>query len=147
VRGLRALGVAAEMVPVPESQGPTPAFCFARTGRYEIEAGGRKLVGSAQRRQGTSFLQHGSVMIGVDEERLRAVFPTTGDPLATMTTIEAALGRRPGFDAVAEALAAAFEAEHGIRLAPGGLGTGEAAAVEALVRERYATPTWLAGAA
>ncbi len=147
VRGLRALGVPAEMVPVPDTAGPTPAFCFARTGRYEIEVGGRKLVGSAQRRQGTAFLQHGSVLLGVDEPRLRAVFPTTADFLATMTTIEAALGRRPSFDAVAEALAAAFETEHGISLKPGGLDGDEVARVEALVRDRYGTEAWLAGAA
>jgi lipoate-protein ligase A len=147
VRGLRALGAPAEMVPVPEAAGPTPAFCFARTGRYEIEVDGRKLVGSAQRRQGACFLQHGAVLLGVDEPRLRALFPTTRDPLATMTTLEAVLGRRPGFDEVASALASAFEAEHGLALAPGGLTAEEVARVDALVRDRYATDAWLAGAA
>jgi lipoate-protein ligase A len=135
------------MVPVPESPGPTPAFCFARTGRYEIEVGGRKLVGSAQRRQGPAFLQHGAVLLGVDEPRLRRLFPTTRDPLATMTTLEAVLGRRLAFDDVAEALAAAFEAEHGIALRPGGLDPAETDRVEVLVRDRYATDAWLAGAA
>ena len=33
-RGLRALGVWAEIVAAPRAKGPTPAFCFARTGRY-----------------------------------------------------------------------------------------------------------------
>src|SRR5882762_5560893 len=47
----------AELVPERPPAGPVPAFCFARTGVFEIEAGGRKLVGSAQRRQGDSFLQ------------------------------------------------------------------------------------------
>jgi lipoate-protein ligase A len=146
VRGLRALGAPAEIVPVADGSGPTPAFCFARTGRYEIEVDGRKLVGSAQRRQGACFLQHGSVLLGVDEPRLRAVFPTTSDPLATMTTLEAALGHRPTFDDVAGALAAAFEAQHGLRLAPAGLSDEETARVDALVRDRYASEGWLASA-
>jgi lipoate-protein ligase A len=147
VRALRALGAAAEMVPVPDTGGPTPAFCFARTGRFEIEVGGRKLVGSAQRRQGTAFLQHGSILLDVDAPRLRALFPGPADPLAPLTTLAAALGRRPGFDEVAAALRRAFEDEHGLSLVPDGLSVEETAAVEALVRDKYATPAYLAGIA
>ena len=79
VRGINALGANAEMVPTGRGLGPDPAFCFARTGAFEIEVGGRKLVGSAQRRLGTSFLQHGAVLLGADAARLRALFPTTRD--------------------------------------------------------------------
>ncbi len=147
LRGLRALGAPAEIVAVPDSEGPAPAFCFARTGRYEIEIGGKKVVGSAQRWRRRCFLQHGSVLLGVDEPRLRAVFPTTRDPLATMTTLEAALGQRPKFDDVAAALTTAFEEEHGLTLRPGGLTPEETARVEALVKDKYAAEAWLAGAA
>jgi lipoate-protein ligase A len=137
VRGLNALGAGAELQPVARGDGPTPAFCFARTGAYEIEVDGRKLVGSAQRRKGTSFLQHGAVLLGVDLPRLRTLFPTTRDPLASLTTLEAATGRRPSFDEVAAALREAFEVEHELTLAPGGLTDEETARVERLVRERY----------
>jgi lipoate-protein ligase A len=138
LRGLKALGAPAELVPERPPAGPVPAFCFARTGVFEIEAGGRKLVGSAQRRQGDSFLQHGAVLLGVDEPRLRTLFPTTRDPLAALTTLEAALGRRPSFDDVADALREGFEAEHGLDLKPGGLDGDETARVDTLVTGRYA---------
>ena len=118
VRGLNALGAAAAMIPTGRGLARDPAFCFARTGAYEIEVGGKKLVGSAQRRQGTSFLQHGAVLLGVDAPRLRALFPTTRDPLASNPS--AATGRRPSFEAVAMALRDAFEAEHGSRSCPAG---------------------------
>jgi lipoate-protein ligase A len=147
LRGLNALGARAQMVDVASGGGLSPAFCFARTGSFEIEVAGRKLVGSAQRRQGTSFLQHGAVLLGVDAPRLRALFPTTRDPLAPLTTLEAALGRRPRFDEVAAALRDAFEREHGLALAPGGLSREEAARVETLVADKYATPAWLASIA
>lgn len=147
LRGLQALGAPAELVPEGPPAGPVPAFCFARTGVFEIEVDGRKLVGSAQRRQGESFLQHGAVLIGADEARLRALFPTTRDPLATLTTLEIVLGHRPAFEAVAGALGAAFEAEHGIDLRPGGLSEAETAHVTTLVTERYASPAWLAASA
>ena len=145
--GLRALGAPVEMVGVARGDEPTPAFCFARTGSCEIELDGRKLVGSAQRRYGSTFLQHGSVLLGVDAERLARLFPTTPDPLATMTTLEAALGHRPKFDDVATALATAFETEHAIDLRPEGLAADEIAVVERLVRDKYTTDAWLAGPA
>jgi lipoate-protein ligase A len=144
LRGLRALGAPAALVPERPPDGPVPAFCFARTGVFEIEVGGRKLVGSAQRRQGDAFLQHGAVLLGVDAPRLRAVFPTTRDPLATLTTLETAIGRRPSFDEVAAALTDAFEHEHGLDLRPGGLSSEETERVAALVSDRYASPAWLA---
>ena len=110
-RGLRRLGAPADMVPVqPSDPAAMPAFCFARTGSYELEVGGRKLVGSAQRRQGTAFLQHGAVMLAADPERLRRAFPGGGDPLAGMTTLEAVLGRCPSFDETVLALGGGFRA-------------------------------------
>jgi lipoate-protein ligase A len=145
--GLEALGAPVQVVGVPRVKGQAPAFCFARTGRYEIEAAGRKLVGSAQRRRGRCFLQHGSVLLGADEPRLRALFPTTADPMAPLTTLEAALGRRPTFDEVADALGAAFEREHGLVLKPGGLSVAEHALVDRLVADKYASEAWLEGAA
>src|SRR3989442_1037816 len=143
--GLRALGAPVEMVGVAQGDEPTPAFCFARTGSCEIEVGGRKLVGSAQRRYGSTFLQHGSVLLAVDSQRLGALFPTTDDPLATLTTLEAALGHRPKFDDVAAALAAGVEREHRLELRPHGLSADEAATVERLLRRKDATDAWPAG--
>jgi lipoyl(octanoyl) transferase len=145
-KGLERLGAAAELVPLArgrrDGSGP-PGFCFRRAGAYEIAVGGRKLVGSAQRRQGTSFLQHGAVLLGVDAPRLRALFPTTRDPLASLTTLEAATGRLPAFEEVAASLRDAFEAEHGLTLEPGGLTEAETAVVERLVRERYGSDAFL----
>lgn len=141
--GLRRLGVAAEMVPVKRSDPlAPPAFCFARTGSYEIEVGGKKLVGSAQRRQAGAFLQHGSVLLGADVAPLRLLFPGEGDPLAGMTTLEAELRRRPTFDETIEALAAGFRETHGLDLVAGGLTRDEEQLTERLVRAKYGTESW-----
>jgi len=147
LRGLNALGAPAEMIPTGRGLARDPAFCFARTGAYEIEIAGKKIVGSAQRRQGTSFLQHGAVLLGVDESRLRALFPTTPAPLSSMTTLEAAIGRRPSFDDVASALRDAFETEHRLTLVPGGLTSEEMAHVERLVRDRYGRDAFVSASA
>jgi lipoate-protein ligase A len=144
-RGLQALGARVEIVERRREYGPVPAFCFARTGTYELELDGRKIVGSAQRRHGKSFLQHGSILLGIDAARVAAIFPATADPAASVATLEQALGRVPDWDECVSALAAAFEAEHGVDLRPGGLTADEAAQVDTLARDKYATEAWLAG--
>jgi lipoate-protein ligase A len=141
--GLTALEAPVAMVPVQPSDPRTmPAFCFARTGSYELEVDGRKLVGSAQRRQGAGFLQHGAVMLGADPARLARVFPGGTDPLAGMTTLEAVLDRRPGFDETQASLAEGFRRVHGLALEPGGLTQAEAARMNALARDKYGSSEW-----
>ncbi len=44
--------------------------CFASTSRAELAFGERKVVGSAQRRTREAFLQHGSIPLTPDHERL-----------------------------------------------------------------------------
>ena len=141
--GLRRLHAPVEMVPVkPTDPDAMPAFCFARTGSYELEVAGLKVVGSAQRRQGAGFLQHGAVMLGAAPDRLRAVFPAERDALVGMTTLEAVLQRRPGFEETMTALVDGFRAAHGLELNPGGLETAEIELAESLVREKYGTDRW-----
>jgi lipoate-protein ligase A len=141
--GLAALGAPVEMVPVQPSDPATmPAFCFARTGSYELEVAGKKLVGSAQRRQGRAFLQHGAIMLGADPARLRQVFTGAADPLGGMTTLEAVLGRRPTFAEVAEKLAEGMASAHGIEIAPGGLSEREMAVAAGLVDGKYGAAEW-----
>ncbi len=142
--GLRALGAAAELVPVLKEREPSapPAFCFARTGSHEIEAHGKKLVGSAQRRQSDAFLQHGSVLLGAEVGRLRLLFPGEGDPLAGMTTLEAEIGRRPTFEEAVAALVAGFRETWGLALVPGDVLLEERQWMERLIREKYGTESW-----
>jgi lipoyl(octanoyl) transferase len=143
--GLARLGACrAEMAPVARAARPAaaPVFCFARTGAYEIAVAGRKLGGSAQRRQGRAFLQHGAVLLDQDPERLRAVFPGLDDAPAAMTTLAAELGRQVGFDEVAAALGDGLAGALGVRLAPGRLSASERAAAARLVAEKYGTDVW-----
>ena len=133
--GLRALGAPVAMVPVqPSDPRSMPAFCFARTGSYELEVNGLKVVGSAQRRQGTGFLQHGAVMLGADPARLRRVFPGERDPLAGMTTLGD--GRWAGARLSMPRWPRSprdFATAHGLTLGPGGLTPEEMALADTLV--------------
>ena len=93
--------------------------CFASTGRSELLVGGRKLVGSAQRRRAHAFLQHGSLLIGPaheglvdllrDARRDARVAAEMRDRLRRdTTTLRALLGRDPDFLELAEVLVAGF---------------------------------------
>jgi lipoate-protein ligase A len=145
--GLGRLGVAAELAPLVRGRrtgARSSAFCFRRAGAYEIAVGGRKLVGSAQRRQRGAFLQHGSVLLSADPDRIRAIFPHEPEPTTAMTTLADVLGRSPGFDAVVEVLAAGLAEALGAMLVPTGLSPEESGLVDVLVAEKYGAEGWTA---
>jgi lipoate-protein ligase A len=71
VASLTRLGVPATLAAgsargdlAPRSAAGAAAPCFASTARHEIVIGGRKLVGSAQRRTARALLQQGSLLLG-----------------------------------------------------------------------------------
>ncbi|MEO7985425.1 MAG: lipoate--protein ligase family protein [Gemmatimonadales bacterium] len=70
---LRSLGVPAELAPPHAAAGVDAGACFATPAGGEIMVAGRKVVGSAQLRQGDALLQHGSILLGDDQERVGAV--------------------------------------------------------------------------
>jgi lipoate-protein ligase A len=72
VEGLRMLGVDAQLKRSDDPSLSTPS-CFAAPTFNDIEAGGKKLVGSAQMRNKLGLLQHGSILIDVDMVALFAV--------------------------------------------------------------------------
>ena len=104
---LRHLDVPAELAQRPSGPvvGPAGGACFAAPVGGEIVAGGRKLVGSAQIREGGAFLQHGSILL---EDGQDLVTRVTRGPVATpaATSLSRLLGRRIRFEDVAEVIAA-----------------------------------------
>jgi lipoate-protein ligase A len=143
--GLDRLGAVTELVPLVRGRrdlAATPAFCFRRAGAYELAVSGRKLVGSAQRRQRGAFLQHGSVVLDADPVRIRAIFPREPEPMAGMTTLAAVLGSRPRFDAVVAALAGGLAEALEASLELAGLSAEEQALADTLVAEKYTTEAW-----
>ena len=53
-----------------ETASTNGAICFDVSSAYELEARGRKLVGSAQARRGGAILQHGSILLDIDWDAL-----------------------------------------------------------------------------
>ena len=100
--------------------------CFSSSARYEIEYGGRKLVGSAQRRIGSTVLQHGSVLIGAAHLKLAdylAVDDATRDDIRAdmvrhTVTLRDVTDRAVSFEEVRDALRAGFEKTWAVCFSP-----------------------------
>jgi len=104
---LRSLGVPASVAPASRPLDLGAGACFAASVGGEIVGGGRKLVGSAQVREGGAFLQHGSILLDGSQETVREVTRGTGAP-AGEVTLRALAGRALSFTEVAGAVVAAW---------------------------------------
>ncbi len=105
VDALRALGVSAT-VSAPTGPSPLPGIapCFETPVAGEIEAEGRKLVGSAQVRQGLALLQHGSILVDDDQWLASALLRDGTDAPPRAATLRDSLGRAPSLQEVGDAL-------------------------------------------
>jgi lipoate-protein ligase A len=76
LRLFRELGYAPEMQPYSgrERAGLASPICFQTPSACELLIGGKKLVGSAQRRRPDAFLQHGSIPAAPQQELLARLF-------------------------------------------------------------------------
>jgi len=142
VAGLRRLGVDATLQPRDGRRAPVPSLapCFAEPVEGEVVAGGRKLVGSAQRRLGAVLLQHGSLPIHDDQTSVAGLLAKADAPPDPPGTLADLLGREPAWEELAAALAAGWTQAVG-PLAASDLSASELDRVEVL-RARYAAPAW-----
>lgn len=118
------------------ADGPAPP-CFASSAKSELAHGNRKVVGSAQRRTRGAFVQHGSIPLTPDHERLPEVLPLDAAgkeayartlrghavSLGEIAPVPRGEARRAWEAGLAQALLASL----GVRGAPGALTPGEEA--------------------
>ncbi len=105
-RALVRLGVPVTLA-ARRGRAPAPGAgaCFASPVGGEIVAGHGKLVGSAQVRQGTAFLQHGSILLTDGQKVVTDV--SIRQTLGTgATSLSSALSRSVTFEEVADAIIA-----------------------------------------
>ncbi len=104
--GLSRLGVAA-MIAAPAERAPAPSArpCFELPSEGEVVAGGKKLVGSAQWRDESALLQHGSILVEDDQASLPSFSipdgAQTDETVPAPATLSALMGRTPNPDELA----------------------------------------------
>lgn len=145
--GLRRLGVDAageSAGPRDPARGTRSPGCFAAAARHEILVGGRKLVGSAQRRVQGAFLQQGSILLESHAARLGRLLRADPSPggEGAMVGIADLLRPCPTPRLVVAAVAAGCVAAWGVRFAVGAPSGEETAIARERERDRYRSPQW-----
>jgi lipoate-protein ligase A len=74
---------------------------------------GRKISGGAQRRNGKAVLQHGTVIVDRDEDRMARLFRTDPDTIRARVTSLSGEGVQVSREKLVEALVAGFRAALG----------------------------------
>jgi lipoate-protein ligase A len=130
--------------------GDPSAVCFETPSSYEIIAGGRKLVGSAQWRARGGVLQHGTLPLHGDLGRILNYLSVSGEEREAhlqrlrlrAQTLEEAAGHAIPFDTAAQALARGFAQALQLRLVPSGLSPYERRLTAEIRDKVYASAEW-----
>lgn len=134
VEGLGELGVISKFVPL-----------------NDIIVEGKKISGSAQTRRNRTILQHGTVLIDTDVEKMFSILKVPSEKIKDklikdvkerVTSLKNTLSREVSFQEVCDALAKGFEKSLDIELEKGELTESELALAEDIKRERYETHNW-----
>ena len=127
------------------------AVCFDAASAYELTAGGKKLVGSAQARRGGALLQHGSVLLDIDWDAWVSVFAYASEAgkrraytklPERMTSLRHEVGRTISPEEALAALAPAFERTLSISLEGATLDPAEEAVAFRLAADKYGAEEW-----
>lgn len=156
IRGLSYLGISAELLPLrrgnlPPSESASPV-CFAMSSSYEVAVRGRKIIGSAQRRAHGVIMQHGSIPLSWDLDKMRAVFRVSlhGSQSAkgereyhtSMTSLQEAGGRAYDYAEVVAALTRGIAETWEVELIPGQLTAAENQLSAHLRATKYRSEAW-----
>ncbi len=164
IRGLSYLGITAELVPLREKfkseslpkgekseihHSDFKSICFSVPSQYEVQVEGKKIVGSAQVRKREIVLQHGSLLIELDRDKLFSVFNFSSVQVRerfktrfNATSLEEILKRKVNFSELSEILPRGFEEEFGARLVKGKLTEQEEKISKDLLENKYSTYEW-----
>jgi lipoate-protein ligase A len=164
IRGLSYLGIKAELVPLRGKLENNllgrsdkarihhldfKSICFSVPSQYEVQVEGKKIVGSAQVRKGGVVLQHGSLLIKLEKDKLFSVFNFPSVQIREKlkskfkaTSLEEILKRKIDFSELSNILPRGFEEEFGVRLIESKLTEPEEKIFKDLLENKYLTYEW-----
>jgi lipoate-protein ligase A len=156
IRGLSYLGISAELLPLRRGNAlPSDSIssnCFAMPSSYEVAVRGRKMIGSAQRRAHGVIMQHGSIPLLWDMDKMHAVFGWAADGSraarseiashTSMTSLQEAGGRVYEYTEVVAALTRGLAETWEVELAHGQLTAAENRLSARLRDTKYRSETW-----
>ncbi|MEI6873983.1 MAG: autotransporter-associated beta strand repeat-containing protein, partial [Spirochaetota bacterium] len=117
----------------------------------DLVSGGKKISGNAQTRRKGCLLQHGTLLLDVDVEKMFALLLVPQEKMkgrliedvkARVTGLRGLLGRQPGYAEAFSCLASGFASAWDAELVPGQPSSKELARAEELARNKYGTEEW-----
>ncbi|WP_053364079.1 biotin/lipoate A/B protein ligase family protein [Bacillus sp. FJAT-27251] len=157
LKGFQRLGLDAYFA-VPKSddeksalKNPRSAVCFDAPSWYELVVEGRKVAGSAQTRQKGVILQHGAILLDLDEDKLFSLFKYPNERVkermqnafkTKAVAINEISPRRIGIDEAKQAFREGFEEALDIGLEPYTLSPEEMDYVKQLAKTKYESEEW-----
>jgi lipoate-protein ligase A len=134
MKGLRQLGIKSEYMPI-----------------NDIVSGGRKISGNAQTRKDGTVLQHGTVLMEVDVDKMFSLLKVPNEKIKDkliadvkqrVTSVRHLLGSEVSFTDVADAMKRGFEDEFHIELFEGKLRKEEVILAKKYEKECFSTREW-----
>jgi len=145
-RGLELLGLSPELEQRERKLNvSSPSPCFLVPTQKEILVGGKKVIGSAQKRGVNAFLQHGSIPIRLDYELLARATRNRNEDIEGYKKHFTSLGEfLPSLteDALEEAMAKGFKEFFGGTWEERPLSHSEIGRAVEIMEERYGTDLW-----
>jgi lipoate-protein ligase A len=117
----------------------------------DILVDGRKISGNAQTRKEKTVLQHGTVLMDVDVEKMFSLLKVPNEKIKDklisdvkerITSIQHVFGEQISFDEVAEALKVGFEEQFDVRLEKSALTMEEKKLTETFDQEFFSVASW-----
>ena len=121
------------------------------TGINDIVSNGKKISGNAQTRKQGVVLQHGTILLDVDVERMFSLLKVSDEKTRgkmidkvkeRVTSLKQELGKEADIEDVKSALLKGFEEEFDIGFEQEELTDHERNLAERLYREKYSTEEW-----
>ena len=157
LKGFHLLGLDAYFaIPRSEEQkstlkNPRSAVCFDAPSWYELVVEGRKVAGSAQTRQQGVILQHGSILLDLDEDKLFQLFNYSNERVKERmqksfkekaVAINSLTDNRITIDMAKDAFKKGFADGLGIQLEDYQLSLEELDYVNKIAKEKYESDDW-----
>jgi len=147
MKGLERMGLAPSLAsPAPQEyiRGNLP--CFSYPSRNEVEVDGKKIIGSAQKRVGTKFIQHGSIPLEEDDNLLTSIsFLEGAGEEVRMLSLTEALGSSIDFNHAVNVFTQGICEYFGIHLKRRPLVENENETIRKIQKDKYGNPNWTFG--
>jgi len=156
ITGLNFLGVQAQVVSLAEDDNKKKkkelsVACFDSASWYEVVIDGKKIVGSAQNRKEGVLLQHGSILLDLDIDKLFSVLKTPSEKVKERIkrdfshraiSLQTVLDKKIIYEDLIQPMRKGFAEALGIKLIDGVLTEEESLLAEKIYQEKYNSVEW-----